>query len=74
MYVKAHPELDEALLLAQWKAAIPSLAVAANGRPAGWQDIAAWGGLNEWMKGVGLLKAAVDLAPAVKNDYLGAAG
>ena len=73
LYVKAHPELDETLLLAQWKAAIPSLAIAANGHPAGWQDVDAWGGLNEWMKSAGLLKTAVDLAPAVKNDYLDAA-
>jgi ABC-type nitrate/sulfonate/bicarbonate transport system substrate-binding protein len=73
LYVKAHPELDETLLLAQWKAAIPSLAVAANGHPAGWQDVDAWGSLNVWMKNAGLLKSAVDLVPAVKNDYLEAA-
>jgi putative hydroxymethylpyrimidine transport system substrate-binding protein len=70
LYVKAHPELEQSLLLAQWKAAIPFLATAANGRPAGWQDAEAWGGLNEWMKNVGLLKEAVDIGPAVKNDYL----
>lgn len=74
LYAGAHPELDQALLLAQWKAAIPFLAVAVDGLPAGWQDVEAWAGLNEWMKSVGLLKEAIDLGPAVKNDYLDAAG
>ena len=31
LYVKAHPELEAELLLAQWKAAIPSLALGAGG-------------------------------------------
>ncbi len=70
LYVKAHPELDEGLLLAQWKAAVPFLAVAASGRPAGWQDSEGWGRLKVWMKSAGLLKTEVDLVPAVKNDYL----
>ena len=41
LYVKRHPELDAGLLLAQWKAATPSMAAASGGHPAGWQDVAA---------------------------------
>ncbi len=69
LYVKAHPELDQTLLLAQWKAAIPSLALTADA-PAGWQDIAAWESLNTWMTSAGLLARPADLVPAVTNDYL----
>jgi ABC-type nitrate/sulfonate/bicarbonate transport system substrate-binding protein len=69
LYTNAHPELDPQLLLAQWKAAIPHLALDA-GRPAGWQDVEAWGALNSWMKTVGLLKETQDLGLAVTNDYL----
>ncbi len=68
LYVKAHPELEPKLLLAQWKAAVPDLALGTGG--AGRQDAAAWQALAAWMQTSGLLKGAVDLAPAVTNDFL----
>jgi ABC-type nitrate/sulfonate/bicarbonate transport system substrate-binding protein len=70
IYVKAHPEFDPILLLAQWKAASPSLAEAAGNHPAGWQDSEAWGKLNSWMVKSGLLKKAADIGPAVTNAFL----
>jgi putative hydroxymethylpyrimidine transport system substrate-binding protein len=73
IYAKAHPELEPVLLLAQWKAAITSLGLARDGHPTGWQDLKSWGDLNTWMKGAGLIKEPLDLAPAVTNDYLGTA-
>ena len=38
LYVARHPELKKDLLLAQWKAALPSMATAGT-KPAGWQDV-----------------------------------
>ncbi len=73
IYVKAHPELEPALLLAQWKAAIPDMAVADGQTAAGRQDVQQWASLSTWMKGVGLLSEPVDVGPAVSNDYLPAA-
>jgi putative hydroxymethylpyrimidine transport system substrate-binding protein len=73
IYVKAHPELDAKLLLAEWKAAVPSLGLAQGGYPTGWQDLGSWGSLNTWMKSVSLIKEPLDLGPAVTNDYLDAA-
>jgi putative hydroxymethylpyrimidine transport system substrate-binding protein len=72
IYVRAHPELDPLLLLAQWKAAIASLGLAQAGHPTGWQDLKSWGDLHTWMRSAGLIKEPLDLAPAVTNDYLGA--
>ena len=48
LYVQRHPELEKDLLLAQWKAAMPSMATA-GGQPAGWQDPAVWRTLDDWM-------------------------
>jgi putative hydroxymethylpyrimidine transport system substrate-binding protein len=73
LYVKTHPELDPALLLAQWTAAIPFLARSADGRLTGWQDLDAWEGLNVWMDSVGLISGPFDLGAAITNDYLGIA-
>ncbi len=70
IYVKRHPELKKALLLAQWKAALPSMAAAAE-HPAGWQDVQAWRALGDWMVHSGQLKEPVDVTAAVSNDYLG---
>ncbi len=72
LYVAAHPELEASLLLAQWKAAVPFLAVAAAHKPAGWQDLEAWTSLNAWMKAGGLVQGTADLSAAVSNDYLDA--
>jgi ABC-type nitrate/sulfonate/bicarbonate transport system substrate-binding protein len=70
IYVKAHPELEAGLLLAQWKAAIPSLALADEGRRAGWQDLDAWIALSTWMQEVELIAGPIDPALSVTNDYL----
>ena len=48
LYVARHPELKKDLLLAQWRAALPSMATA-GAHPAGWQDLHAWGTLDEWL-------------------------
>lgn len=72
IYVARHPELKKDLLLAQWRAALPSMATAAGDKPAGWQDIQAWEALNGWMVQAGLLKEPVDLGVCVSNDYLAA--
>jgi putative hydroxymethylpyrimidine transport system substrate-binding protein len=69
-YVKRHPELKKDLLLAQWKAAIPSMAAATGGNPAGWQDPAAWQQLDAWMVKTKLLESEVPIASAMTNDYL----
>ncbi len=69
IYVKRHPELERDLLLAQWKAAIPSMAVA-DGAVTGIQKEASWQSLQDWMVASGLLKQAVDTATVVTNDYL----
>ncbi len=54
IYVARHPELKTDLLLAQWKAAIPSMASGA-GRASGLQDAAAWDRLERWMVTTGQL-------------------
>jgi ABC-type nitrate/sulfonate/bicarbonate transport system substrate-binding protein len=69
IYVARHPELDRGLLLAQWKAAIPSMAVAGE-HPAGWQDALTWSALDDWMVQTQQLKQPVDAASAISNDYL----
>ncbi len=73
LYVTAHPELKKELLLAQWRAALPSMAQEAGGHPAGWQDPAAWRALNAWMVETKLLKEPVAIDTAVSNDFLPAA-
>ena len=70
IYVARHPELKKDLLLAQWRAALPSMATAEGDKPAGWQDIQTWEALNAWMVEVGLLKQPVELGGAVSDDYL----
>jgi putative hydroxymethylpyrimidine transport system substrate-binding protein len=69
IYVKRHPELESDLLLAQWKAAIPSMAVAA-GTASGMQDVESWRSLSEWMVESGLLEQGVDATGVVTNDFL----
>jgi putative hydroxymethylpyrimidine transport system substrate-binding protein len=69
LYVKRHPELKSDLLLAQWKAAVPSMA-ASGEHAAGWQDTAAWSALNDWMVKSGQIKAPVDVGPVVSDSYL----
>ena len=69
LYVKRHPELKSDLLLAQWKAAVPSMA-ATGDHAAGWQDTAAWSALNDWMVKSGQIKAPVDVGPVVSDSYL----
>jgi ABC-type nitrate/sulfonate/bicarbonate transport system substrate-binding protein len=70
LYVARHPELDPKLLLPQWQAAVTSMATAGDGRPAGWQDGAAWDALGAWMVEAGLLERAPATAAAWSNDYL----
>ena len=70
LYVKRHPELKSGLLLAQWKAAIPSMATASGGHQAGWQDVSSWDALDDWMVKTGQSQKAVDVAGAVSNAYL----
>ena len=69
IYVARHPELKADLLLAQWKAAIPSMASRA-GVVSGLQDISAWGQLSDWMVKTGQLTKSADVAGTVSNDYL----
>lgn len=69
IYVGRHPELKKGLLLAQWEAAIPSMAVDGE-HPAGWQDVKSWRELGDWMVRSELLKQPVDASGAVSNDYL----
>ena len=69
IYVARHPELKADLLLAQWKAAIPSMA-SGDGRASGLQDVAGWGRLNAWMVTTGQLKGSADVTGTVSNDYL----
>jgi putative hydroxymethylpyrimidine transport system substrate-binding protein len=73
IYVKAHPELEPTLLLAQWKAAIASLGLATGGHPTGWQDLDSWAQLNAWMDSADLIREPLDITPAVTNEYLDAA-
>jgi ABC-type nitrate/sulfonate/bicarbonate transport system substrate-binding protein len=69
LYVKRHPELKPELLLAQWRAAVPSMA-ASGAQAAGWQDTAAWSALNDWMVQSGQIEAPVDVSPVVSDAYL----
>lgn len=69
IYVARHPELKKDLLLAQWKAAVPSLAVAGE-QPAGYQDPESWNRLNEWLVQTGLIDEAVDVSSATSNEFL----
>jgi putative hydroxymethylpyrimidine transport system substrate-binding protein len=69
LYVERHPELKSDLLLAQWKAAVPSMA-ATGEHAAGRQDAAAWSALNDWMVKSGQIDAPVDVGPVVSDSYL----
>jgi putative hydroxymethylpyrimidine transport system substrate-binding protein len=69
LYVARHPELKTDLLLAQWKAAVPSLATAGE-HPAGWQDEQSWQALGAWMRSSGQLTKDVPVARLVTNDFL----
>jgi ABC-type nitrate/sulfonate/bicarbonate transport system substrate-binding protein len=69
IYVARHPELKKELLLAQWNAAIPSMAVAGE-QLAGYQDPVAWGELNDWLVQTGLIDEAVDVSSATSNEFL----
>ncbi len=69
IYVARHPELKKGLLLAQWNAAVPSLATA-GAHPAGWQDPQAWSKLNTWLVQTGLLDKPMKVSSAMSNAYL----
>jgi putative hydroxymethylpyrimidine transport system substrate-binding protein len=69
IYVARHPELKKDLLLAQWKAAVPSMAVA-GAQPAGYQDPESWNTLNDWLVQTGLIDQAVDVSSATSNEFL----
>ena len=69
LYASRHPELKKDLLLAQWKAALPSMAVA-GAHPAGWQDPASWTALDQWLTKAGVLITQVDAAGVMTNQYL----
>jgi ABC-type nitrate/sulfonate/bicarbonate transport system substrate-binding protein len=69
LYASRHPELKKELLLAQWKAALPSMAVA-GAHPAGWQDPASWTALDRWLTKAGVLTKRVDAAGVMTNQYL----
>ncbi len=69
LYVARHPELEKDLLLAQWEAALPSMATA-GAHPAGWQDPTAWSALDDWLVRVKLLTHRVDLTSSVDDGYL----
>ncbi|MFA4965838.1 MAG: ABC transporter substrate-binding protein [Thermoleophilia bacterium] len=71
IYVARHPELKKELLLAQWKAAVPSMATAGT-QPAGYQDPVAWNELNDWLVRTGLIDEAVDVDSATSNEFLAA--
>jgi putative hydroxymethylpyrimidine transport system substrate-binding protein len=68
IYVKRHPELKADLLLAQWKAALPSMA-SGDGATCR-QDAESWRQLDDWMVRTGQLTKAVDVTGVVSNDYL----
>jgi ABC-type nitrate/sulfonate/bicarbonate transport system substrate-binding protein len=70
VYVKRHPELKSDLLLAQWKAAGPSMAAASGAHPTGWQDVASWAALDDWMVKTGQISKPVDVSGAVSDAYL----
>jgi ABC-type nitrate/sulfonate/bicarbonate transport system substrate-binding protein len=69
LYVARHPELKKDLLLAQWRAALPSMAVA-GAHPAGWQDPASWTALDQWLTKGGVLTKQVDASTVMTNQYL----
>ena len=69
IYIARHPELKADLLLAQWKAAIPSMASGA-GVTSGLQDVSGWGHLDQWMVTTDQLTKSVDVNSAVTNEYL----
>ncbi|MGO8684019.1 MAG: ABC transporter substrate-binding protein [Thermoleophilia bacterium] len=69
IYVARHPELKKGLLLAQWRAALPSMATA-GAEPAGWQNLQSWGKLNSWLVQGGLLSKPVAVNTVVTNQYL----
>jgi putative hydroxymethylpyrimidine transport system substrate-binding protein len=69
IYVARHPELEPGLLLAQWKAAMPSMASGSK-QVSGLQDVAAWDRLNDWMVQSGQITKGADVAGTVSNDYL----
>ncbi|MCZ7664345.1 MAG: ABC transporter substrate-binding protein [Thermoleophilia bacterium] len=71
IYVTRHPELKKELLMAQWEAAIPSMATG-DGQATGRQDLANWASLSTWMVEAGLLAEAVDVGGVVSNEYLAA--
>jgi putative hydroxymethylpyrimidine transport system substrate-binding protein len=70
IYVARHPELKKELLLAQWKTAVPSMATAGDGHPAGWQDEQTWQDLADWMLASGLVAKPVSPDGAVSNEFL----
>ena len=69
IYVARHPELKADLLLAQWKAAMPSLATTAA-HQAGWQDAQSWQDLAAWMLQSGQVSKPVSPDGLVTNAYL----
>ena len=69
VYVQRHPEIKADLLLAQWKAAIPSMAVGSSAT-TGVQDVDSWERLSAWMVTTQLLEEPADVSAAVTNDYL----
>ena len=69
IYTARHPELKADLLLAQWKAAVPSLATAGE-HPAGWQDAASWEALAAWMRDSGQLSKDVAAGDVVDDGFL----
>jgi ABC-type nitrate/sulfonate/bicarbonate transport system substrate-binding protein len=70
LYVERHPELKGDLLLAQWKAAAPSMAAASGGHVAGRQDVGSWKALDSWMVSSGQITTPVDVSGVVTDEYL----
>ena len=69
IYVARHPELKADLLLAQWRAAMPSMA-SGVGVTSGLQDITGWDHLDQWMVTTDQLTKSVDVNSAVSNEFL----
>jgi putative hydroxymethylpyrimidine transport system substrate-binding protein len=69
IYTARHPELKKDLLLAQWKAAVPSLATAGR-HPAGWQDVTSWQALSVWMHDSGQLTKDVPVDGVVSQQFV----
>ncbi len=69
IYVARHPELKKDLLLAQWEAAVPSLATAGE-YAAGRQDVAAWRALSAWMQSSGQLTTDVPVEDVVTDEFV----